>query len=212
LNEGEPDKIVWGIKVSPLIKAQAERLAEQYNIKLSDVIEYLIPLCVQYRLLEPDWKDVIVKEYRESEQFKQDLQKELIEFRKQIEKEAKREDKAYHFKVFLVKQYLETLSEADKKAWLESVLPELRTGVSLDSILGNFELVKIDGKPKLARLTNGIPELTDVKAEDIVKCDAGYHVRYRKCDCPKWRECKIREEERVESMAAIERKRKYGRT
>jgi len=177
---------VTSIRLDADTKKRLEEMAEKYGISKNEIINYLINLAYENKLLEENWKEYILGE--KLEEYKAKIEEDL---RKDLEKEKFKT--RMDFKYLMLKEYIKVLPEQERREFLEEHLPELNLPDFIDR-LGEMELVKVDGKPKLVRMVDGVPVL-NVAPERLVRCMEGWHIRGNYCKCKNWKTCNIRLEE-----------------
>jgi hypothetical protein len=165
-------------------------LAVRKSISNTTIVSTLIDLCSEYGLLEPDWKKQLVERFS-------DESKKKLENKLDVDLEKEKAKTRLRIKRDLIKSYLGSLDDAERREFIINVLGDLQDANWLDQ-LGDYELVYLDGKKKLVRMKNGHPVFPHVKRDEIVVCAVGYHVKNNFCECKKWRECDVRVDEYAE--------------
>ncbi|RLI34253.1 hypothetical protein DRO53_04020 [Candidatus Bathyarchaeota archaeon] len=198
-----------GIRLSREAWLQLEELSKYMGGK-KEAIEYLLGLAMKYRMWEAGWRKYVIDDIVQNLELKSQYLKDLSVFKLEIEAELKKKFKLINWKWELVKEYLKTLTNEEKRKWIENTLGYIGEGVDLEKLATEMDLVKIDGKLRFVRLVNGKPQIGD---KEIVRCEEGWHIRNNVCECKRWAECEIRKQERLDyqlkrEMAKLEERKK----
>jgi len=158
-------------------------LVTKYKLGVKEIVSYLVNLAFKHRLLEPDWKRYILED--SLEKYKAELEQEV-----KIDLERQKFRERMRFKYLMVKSYLELLDTKERRLFIEDIMVDIRDPAFLDK-LGEMEVVVVDGKRKLVRVSDGKPVFS-VSQDRVLECEVGYHIKGNLCDCRRWRECPIR--------------------
>ena len=164
-------------------------LSQSSKLRSGEVVAYLSRLAVEHDLLEPDWKDKIAED-RVSEQ------KRKLDYQQDRKVELEKMKTRLKVKHSLLMKYVDTLEPNERKNFIESMMIDIKSADFIDR-LGEMEIVAINGKRRLVRMSEGKP-LIGIDPEKILVCDRGYHVLNAFCQCGMWRSCKLRRDEYVD--------------
>ena len=202
------DKVI-GIRVDSETERLFEELSKYFGGK-KEALRFLVEMGLKYRMWEAGWRKYVIDDIVMNLELKSQYLKDLSVFKLEIEAELKKKFKLINWKWELVKEYLKTLTNEEKRKWIENTLGYIGEGVDLEKLATEMDLVKIDGKLRFVKLINGKPQIGD---KEIVRCEEGWHIRNNVCECKRWAECEIRKQERLDyqlkrEMAKLEERKK----
>lgn len=203
MSEGKPEKKPpsWdekplGVRLSVERRSQLEALAVKAGKSLKEYLEELVDIAHAFDIPLEGWKKRVLHDILDNLELRKEYQKDLAQFGVELRKEASKELKAMELLKSLLFKYLDTLEIGERRQLLEQTLSGILVGGSIDiASLANYRMVKVNGRLTLVKFNEaGKPE-TSLK---LIPCEEGYHIPDTSCKCNKWRECKLRINERVE--------------
>jgi len=189
------DVVQLNVRIPKDVKELLEKLSEKYGIREGVIISTLVGMAETYNLLEPNWTERFIQSHLE------EFEKKL-EIKADVELERRKFDWKMKFKFMMVKDYLDVLSPEERRGFIEEVMGYMKSTQFFELIM-DLEPVKINGKTKLVRVSEeGKPKVSG----EVVQCPEGWHIKGRRCECSKWRNCEVRTQEYAEFLA----KKKLG--
>ena len=161
--------------------------SEKKNMKIIDIIAYLVDLMDKYNLLNDQW----INELRDEIQAEMKESLSDDKFARVVELENRRATN--RAKLMVWQEYLKVIPEDSKRAFLEEMLMinQGKGGIDFLDSLTQYSMVKVNGESRPMRTTgDGLPAWNNPL--EIVQCEKGFHVKRSFCHCPLWRTCKIR--------------------
>jgi hypothetical protein len=160
-------------------------LSQQTKISMKDIVSYLFDIQRKYNILDPDWMEPIV-----NERVQNILDKQTSNLSEKLELEKQKQ--VYRTKHEAFKLYVKSLDKDKRKMFLEKILGDINSDRFMDS-MHNSKIFKIDG---IERWLDYDDDFKPVLGEiDLIPCITGYHIKGNYCDCKKWAQCEIRQEE-----------------
>jgi len=179
------------VKVDDETYQAIKLLAQEYNLKIYDVVKHLTKLCLKYKMLEKNWIDNVVEDVIK------DFERKLEEHKRKLEEELQNRINIEKHKVKLkikhdlLMHYVKCLDVEERKEFIERLLGDINDPEFLEN-LDQMEVFIIDGKRKLVKSVDGKPDIPG-----IIKCPRGWHIPNNFCNCDRWRDCEIRREEYI---------------
>lgn len=183
------------------------KLTQKYALDKAQVIRELVRIGSQYRILEPNWKELLIedelKTYAKKEEIRLKGELLLIDEREK----SKQKDRETQIKLRLVAEYLKTRTSEERRDFFESELYLKRaiTGEDYQALPektsdGYFVVINaVRVKVKQIR-EDGFP-VVDYNQDRLVRCELGFHVKGSVCNCDLLRTCKLVVDERAEKVA-----------
>lgn len=185
-----------------------EKLAEKYALSEAEIIRDLIRKGSQYRILESNFKDLLIEDelqnYAKKEQIRLKGELLLIDEREK----SKQKDREVQVKLRLIGEFLKTRTDVEKRDFFESQL-HLRRSIEGEDyralpvqVKDGYEVFINAIKIKVKAINkDGFP-VVDYNQDRLIQCELGFHVKGSVCDCDLLRTCTLIINERAEKVAS----------
>lgn len=187
-------------------RAILEKLCEKYNLSKSDILRKLVLLGSENRLLESNWKELLIEDtlklFEDKERIR--LKSEIMMF--DLREGSKEKDRQLQRQLTLMNAFLKTRTDSERREFFDR---ELRIGepASFPSPIEDGYEVYINGKRVIVKelLKDGFPKMLkgyESNQERLVRCDKGFHTKGSWCEmCNSITTCPIIRDERLEGMS-----------
>lgn len=172
-------------------------LSQKTSMSMSVILGYLIDLCSNYEMLEPDWIDKL-------------REKSLLDTKEMVSDDKlertltlERARSVTRAKLMAWQKYIECLPVEDRRKYLEQLLGAgglVPSGQDFIDTLSQWSLVKVNGESRMIR-TN--PDGTLKLDESLMPCNTGYHIPNAFCKGSCWQTCEIKSRERRQTTLQV---------
>lgn len=192
------------LRLEPEISETLDNLCRKYAEDKSQIIRKLILMAQENSLLEPNWRDLVIKDELDLYAKKETIRLKGEFMLHDLREGSKEKDRQLQTKLALLKEYMKTRTESEKRDIFDR---NLRLGRSLNgeevqalpSKLDNGYEVYINCKRVVVKelLKDGSPKL-EYNQDRLVRCETGFHTKDSWCSsCEEITNCPIIREERL---------------
>lgn len=200
------------IRLDAESKADLERLCEKSGMDKSKALRQLIGIAVQYRLLEPNWMELLIGDTIELFKEKEKVRLNGETYIHDLRETSKERDRQLQVYLVSFKAFLMTLSESEKKEFFDRKFHEGRAlrGEEIEAapvkIKEGIE-VHINGYRVVVKelLKDNFPKMLEgyeSNQNKLLKCETGFHIKGSWCrGCESISTCPTIREERLKAIS-----------